>query len=44
MLPTTTPVPFSAEQKKWYEQACAKIDPKRLQQLLFELTDRKSVV
>ena len=39
MLPATTPVPFSAEQKQWFEQACAKIDPKRLQRLLFDLTD-----
>ena len=35
----TTPVPFSAEQMKWYEQACAKINPKRLQELLFAITD-----
>ncbi|MCY1281879.1 peptidase, ArgE/DapE family [compost metagenome] len=35
----TTPVPFSADQMKWYEQACAKIDPQRLQNLLFALTD-----
>lgn len=38
MQPTTA-VPFSAEQMRWYEQACAKIDPRRLQKLLFELTD-----
>ena len=31
--------PFSAEQMKWYEQACARIDPKRLQYLLFDLTN-----
>ncbi|MDH4871987.1 acetylornithine deacetylase [Pseudomonas sp. BN515] len=35
----TTPNPFSAEQMKWYEQACAKIDPKRLQHLLYAITD-----
>lgn len=35
----TTPLPFSAEQMKWYEQACAKIDPKRLQDLLYAITD-----
>ncbi|MBO3277982.1 M20 family metallopeptidase [Pseudomonas schmalbachii] len=35
----TTPAPFSEDQMKWYEQACAKIDPKRLQDLLFALTD-----
>lgn len=38
MQPTVS-VPFSAEQMKWYEQACARIDPKRLQSLLFELTN-----
>ncbi|MBA6420993.1 acetylornithine deacetylase [Pseudomonas sp. 5Ae-yellow] len=38
MQPTRR-IPFSAEQMKWYEQACAKIDPKRLQKLLFDLTD-----
>ncbi|PKO80225.1 MAG: acetylornithine deacetylase [Betaproteobacteria bacterium HGW-Betaproteobacteria-13] len=35
----TTPVPFSAEQQQWYEQACARLDPERLKQLLFALTD-----
>lgn len=29
---------FSAEQQAWYEQVCAKLDPKRLQKLLFALT------
>lgn len=38
MLPPTTVAPLSAEQQRWYDQACAKIDPKRLQQLLFDLT------
>ena len=38
MQPTVS-VPFSAEQMMWYEQACARIDPKRLQNLLFELTN-----
>lgn len=38
MQPTVS-VPFSAEQMKWYEQACARIDPKRLQYLLFDLTN-----
>lgn len=38
-MQSTTPAEFSAEQMKWYEQACAKIDPKRLQNLLFALTD-----
>ncbi|CAD6559372.1 hypothetical protein LMG27952_06839 [Paraburkholderia hiiakae] len=36
---TTTPLPFSAEQQTWYERACAKLDPRRLQQLLYELTN-----
>lgn len=38
MQPTVS-VPFSAEQMMWYEQACARIDPKRLQNLLFDLTN-----
>ncbi|WP_028223513.1 M20 family metallopeptidase [Paraburkholderia oxyphila] len=36
---TTTPLPFSAAQQTWYERACAKLDPRRLQQLLYELTN-----
>lgn len=39
MLPVTTPAPLSAQQQQWYEAACARIDPRRLQQLLFELTN-----
>jgi acetylornithine deacetylase/succinyl-diaminopimelate desuccinylase-like protein len=35
----TTPAAFSPEQMKWYEQACAKIDPQRLQNLLLAITD-----
>lgn len=35
----TTPIAFSAEQMKWYELACAKIDPKRLQALLYDITN-----
>ncbi len=35
----TTQLPFSAQQQQWYEAACAKIDPQRLQQLLFSITD-----
>ena len=35
----TIQVPFSSEQQQWYDAACAKIDPNRLKQLLFELTD-----
>jgi acetylornithine deacetylase/succinyl-diaminopimelate desuccinylase-like protein len=38
-LTPTIQAPFSTEQMQWYEQACAKIDPKRLQKLLFELTN-----
>lgn len=38
MQPTVS-APFSAEQMMWYEQACARIDPKRLQYLLFDLTN-----
>lgn len=37
-MQSTVTVPFSTEQMKWYEQACARIDPQRLQRLLFELT------
>ncbi|WP_395402685.1 M20 family metallopeptidase [Pseudoduganella sp. UC29_106] len=35
----TTQAPFSDLQKQWYEQACAKINPRRLQRLLFDLTN-----
>lgn len=38
MQPTTS-MPFSAEQMKWYEQACARLDARRLQDLLFAITD-----
>jgi acetylornithine deacetylase/succinyl-diaminopimelate desuccinylase-like protein len=38
MKPTTS-LPFSAEQTQWYEQARAKLDPKRLQQLLFNISN-----
>jgi len=38
MQPTTA-MPFSAQQMDWYERACARIDAKRLQKLLFELSD-----
>ncbi|MFN4064184.1 MAG: acetylornithine deacetylase, partial [Parazoarcus communis] len=31
--------PFSAEQQQWYEQACARLNPERLKQLLFAITD-----
>jgi len=38
MKPTTS-LPFSAEQSQWYEQARARLNPQRLQKLLFELTN-----
>lgn len=38
MKPTTS-LPFSPEQSQWYELARAKLDPKRLQKLLFQLTN-----
>lgn len=38
----TTQVPFTAQQQAWYEAACAKLNPERLKQFLFELTDLHS--
>lgn len=35
----TVRIPFSAEQQAWYEAACARLDPARLKQLLFDLTN-----
>lgn len=35
----TKQVPFSAQQAEWYEKAKASLNPKRLQKLLFELTN-----
>lgn len=35
----TTKLPFSDEQQRWYEAACAKLDEGRLKQLIFDLTD-----
>ncbi|RWU19297.1 acetylornithine deacetylase [Pseudomonas alkylphenolica] len=35
----TTPLAFTAEQSQWYEQARARLNPQRLQQLLFDLTN-----
>jgi acetylornithine deacetylase/succinyl-diaminopimelate desuccinylase-like protein len=35
----TIALPFSPEQQGWYEKACARIDARRLQQLLSDLTD-----
>ena len=41
-MPHPVPLQFSAEQQSWYEQACARIDPERLKQLLFAITDISS--
>lgn len=38
MKPTTA-LPFSVAQSQWYELARAKLNPKRLQQLLFEISN-----
>ncbi len=38
MKPTIS-LPFSAQQAQWYEQACARLDPQRLQQLLFDISN-----
>lgn len=35
----TKHIPFTVEQQQWYEQACAKLNPERLQQLLFDITN-----
>jgi len=35
----TIPNPLSAQQLAWYEQACARIDARRLQKLLLAVTD-----
>ncbi len=35
----TTQLPFSAEQSQWYEQARTRLNPQRLQKLLFDLTN-----
>ena len=35
----TTQIPFTQEQKRWYDQACEKLDQDRLKKLLFDLTD-----
>ena len=38
----TVQVPFSPDQQRWYEAACAKLDAARLRTMLFELTDLHS--
>ena len=35
----TTAVPFSALQEQWYQRACSKLDPARLQRLLVDLVN-----
>ena len=38
MKPTTS-LPFSAQQDQWYEQARARLNPQRLKQLLFDISN-----
>ena len=38
-MSTATHTTFTAEQNAWYQQACARINPERLKQLLFDITD-----
>lgn len=38
-MEVTKKMPLSAEQQQWYEKARAKLNPQRLQQLLFDLTN-----
>lgn len=38
-MKTTTPLAFSRDQTRWFEQAKARINPQRLKQLLFDLTN-----
>ena len=38
----TASVSLNDEQRQWFEQACARIDPERLKRLVFELTNRHS--
>lgn len=35
----TKKIPLSPEQIQWYEKACSKLNPQRLQKLLFDLTN-----
>lgn len=35
----TVKAPFSDQQQAWYEAACARLDPGRLKQLLFDITN-----
>ncbi len=38
----TKDLPFTEQQQRWYDAACARIDQSRLKQLIFELTARHS--
>ena len=38
-MEATVQNPLTDEQRAWYDKACAKLDAKRLQELLFQLTD-----
>ena len=33
---------FTAQQQKWYDEACSRIDQNRLKQLIFDLTSKHS--
>ena len=37
-----TDLPFTEQQQKWYDDACARIDQDRLKQLIFDLTAKHS--
>src|SRR5215813_7403607 len=37
--PATVQLPFSEEQERWYTDACARLNPERLQRLLLQLID-----
>jgi acetylornithine deacetylase/succinyl-diaminopimelate desuccinylase-like protein len=39
MTSETVQAPFSAEQERWYGDACARLDPERLKRLLLQLID-----
>ncbi|MEP1596283.1 MAG: hypothetical protein ABJK20_16995, partial [Halieaceae bacterium] len=38
-MTSTAKMPLSDQQRQWYEAACSKLDPERLKNLLFNLTD-----
>ncbi|HKV54907.1 MAG TPA: hypothetical protein VJN94_09715 [Candidatus Binataceae bacterium] len=39
MASDTVQVPFAANQQRWYDDACARLDPERLKRLLLQLVD-----